>query len=591
MNIFNRLFNREKRASLDTEIVPEVDAPLLRALVGTTEITPETAMEIPAFSAAVDFIANTAAMLPVKLYHEIPGQRKTEEITDDRRLFLLNDEANSTMNAYDAKRAQIRDMLINGAGYLYINGGESLHYVKHCDISVTSNSDPIFRDFDIFVGGRRYYPFDFVILTRGSSDGVTGIGAVKEHKTLLSAMFNTMKYENMISRTGGNKKGFLQAEHKLSKEAFETMKRAWEELYANNGNNMMLLNDGVKYVPSASTSVEMQLNENKQTNSEQIASIFELSPEIINGMADTQQYISAVRTAVIPVVVAYQAALNKSLLRESEKGRYYFALDTTELLKGDTLSRYQAYAIGLKNGFMQIDEVRYLEDKEPLGFNYIKLGLQDVLLDPKTGAVYTPNTNQTALVGREPPARELTAAAECGIMESEETRVNWTKGEHGYFTGSKPGGGKGHDSSGKSSKTPVMHKGGGTASGSAENSGSGKNSAKKDLTNENKGDIMVSDRECFIHDDKINKFCLLPGAKHSMDFFEVGYTINDGEQLKRDITVNFDYKNAVDIVQLQNKEKFSIFMELGVNKKRRFRTVWEKTGENPVPRFITAHRE
>lgn len=437
MNIFNRLFNREKRASLDTEIVPEADAPLLRALVGTTEITPETAMEIPAFSAAVDFIANTAAMLPIKLYREIPEEHKTEEITDDRRLFLLNDEANSVMNAFDAKRAQICDMLVNGAGYLFINGGESLHYVKCGDISVTSNADPIFRDFDIFVGGHRYYPFDFVILTRGSSDGVTGIGAVKEHKTLLSAMYNMMKYENGISRTGGNKKGFLQSEHKLSNEAFEKMRRAWEELYANNGNNMMLLNDGVKYVPSASTSVEMQLNENKRTNSEQIAAIFGLSPEIISGTADTQQYMSAVRTAVIPVVEAYQAALNKSLLRESEKGRYYFTLDTTELLKGDTLSRYQAYALGLRNNFLQIDEVRYLEDKEPLGFNYIKLGLQDVLLDPKTNIVYTPNTNQTAQM------TALTSGAKCGIMESGETRGEWTKGEHGYFTGSKPGGGSG----------------------------------------------------------------------------------------------------------------------------------------------------
>lgn len=212
---------------------------------------------------------------------------------------------------------------------------------------------------------------------------------------------------------------------------------------------MMLLNDGVKYVPSASTSVEMQLNENKRTNSEQIAAIFGLSPEIISGTADTQTYMSAVRTAVIPVVEAYQAALNKSLLRESEKGRLYFTLDTTELLKGDTLSRYQAYAIGLKNNFLQIDEVRYLEDKEPIGFNYVKLGLQDVLLDPKTGTVYTPNTNQTALVGRKPPARELTTSADCGIMESDETRGkdNWVKGEHGYFKGSTPSGGG--NSSGK----------------------------------------------------------------------------------------------------------------------------------------------
>lgn len=401
MGIIKKIFGLETRAALDGgTVTPETDAALLRALVGTGEITPETALEIPAFSAAVDFISCTVAMLPVKLYRENTELHKTEEITDDRRLFLLNDEANQVMSALDAKRAQVRDMLINGAGYLYIDHREALYYVKHGDISVQSNCEPIFRDFDILVGAKRYYPFDFVILTRGSSDGVTGRGAVREHKTLLSAMYNALKYENVISRTGGNKKGFLQAEKTLSEKAFAQMKKAWEELYANNGNNMMLLNDGVKYVPSASTSVEMQLNENKRTNSEQIASIFGLSPEVISGKADTAQYMSAVRTAVLPVVEAYQAALNKSLLTEAEKGRYYFTLDTTELLKGDTLSRYQAYAVGLQNNFLQIDEVRYLEDMEPIGFNYVKLDLSDVLLDPKTNTVYTPNTNQTAQMGK-----------------------------------------------------------------------------------------------------------------------------------------------------------------------------------------------
>lgn len=413
MGIIKKLFGPETRAGLATRaglearaaldggtVTPETDAALLRALVGTGEITPETALEIPAFSAAVDFISSTVAMLPVKLYRENTEFHKTEEITDDRRLFLLNDEANRVMSALDAKRAQVRDMLINGAGYLYIDHREALYYVKYGDISVQSNCEPIFRDFDILVGAKRYYPFDFVILTRGSTDGVTGRGTVREHKTLLSAMYNALKYENVISRTGGNKKGFLQAEKTLSEKAFARMKKAWEELYANNGNNMMLLNDGVKYVPSASTSVEMQLNENKRTNSEQIASIFGLSPEVISGTADTAQYMSAVRTAVLPVVEAYQAALNKSLLTEAEKGRYYFTLDTTELLKGDTLSRYQAYAVGLQNNFLQIDEVRYLEDMEPIGFNYVKLDLSDVLLDPKTNTVYTPNTNQTAQMGK-----------------------------------------------------------------------------------------------------------------------------------------------------------------------------------------------
>ena len=401
MGFWQRLFGREERAEVNAETA-ETDgstqsAMLLSLLVGNEEINADTAQEIPAFTASVDFIADTIAALPVKLYREDTKSRTVEEITEDKRLVLLNDETGDLMGAFDAKRAQIRDMLIYGAGYMYIakNGAaaQSLHYVRSRDVYVQKNTDPIFKDADIRIQGRRFYPWDFIIVTRNSTDGVTGRGMVEEIKTLLSATYNTLKYENVISRTGGNKKGFLQSERKLDKNALDNLRRAWQDLYANNGNNMMVLNDGVKYVASASTSVEMQLNQNKVTNAAQIAQGFGLSIEVISGTANTEQYMSAVRRAVLPKIKEYEAALNRSLLLESEKRTMYFALDTTELMKGDVLSRYRAYAVGLQNNLLRLDEVRYKEDLEPLGFNYMKLGLQDVLLDPETGDIYTPNTN------------------------------------------------------------------------------------------------------------------------------------------------------------------------------------------------------
>lgn len=447
-----RLFGRKEKREL--EISPETSAELLRALIGSDEITAEKALEIPAFSAAVDFISETAAMLPVKLYREDKTAHTTEEITDDRRLFLLNDEADSTMGAADCRRAQIRDMLLFGSGFVFINRNQfgevsSLHYVKKSDVSVVSNGHPIFRDFNIYVGGRGYLPFNFIILARNSTDGVTGAGAVEEHKTLISAMYLALKYEQAISKTGGNKKGFLLSEKNLTRAAMDELKTAWHDIYANNEENMMILNNGIKYEPSASTSVEMQLNENKRTNSEQIAQIFKLSPNVLSGSCSTAEYMSAVRTAVLPVVEQVQAALNRSLLTEEEKGEFYFTLDTSELLKGDTLSRYQAYEIALRNNFLQLDEVRYLEDKQPLGFDFMRLGLNDVLYDAKTKTVYTPNMNAlTHLNGG------LTNGEFRDIMELRK-KTNWVKGKKGYFAGSVSNGAGGYTKMSKAERKRV----------------------------------------------------------------------------------------------------------------------------------------
>ena len=70
----------------------------------------------------------------------------------------------------------------------------------------------------------------------------------------------------------------------------------------------------------------------------------------------------------------------------------------------------------------------------------MKLGLDTVLLDPKTGQIYTPNTDKTSVMSA---ASGLTNDEVRAILESRGR--HYIKGEHGYFMGSysdgMPGGG------------------------------------------------------------------------------------------------------------------------------------------------------
>jgi SPP1 gp7 family putative phage head morphogenesis protein len=97
--------------------------------------------------------------------------------------------------------------------------------------------------------------------------------------------------------------------------------------------------------------------------------------------------------------------------------------------------------------------------------------------------------------------------------------------------------------------------------------------------------------EFTIHDDKINKFCLKQGSKHAEEFFNVGYEPSDGELLKHDILTQTTNERVDIKIEDTGAEKFSIFMELGKTKKKRFRTVWQKNTPSSKPRLITAHRE
>ncbi len=104
--------------------------------------------------------------------------------------------------------------------------------------------------------------------------------------------------------------------------------------------------------------------------------------------------------------------------------------------------------------------------------------------------------------------------------------------------------------------------------------------------------IELSNDRYVIAEPKISKFLLKPGAKHSAEFFSVGYSEQDGMRLNADIYQQFDEILKTDVRISENgTEDFSIFMNLGITEKKTFRTVWRRDPGSEKPRLITAHRE
>lgn len=411
MGFLKNLFKKSEYRAVE---MIEIDEHL-RQIMGLVTDT-QTALNIPAVSACVDFISSKIAELPIKLYRESDG--KTAEIINDIRLSLLNDSTGDLLDSYQMKKAFVRDYLLHGAGYIFPerNGNEfvSLRFIANENVTVTKNSDPIYKLARYQIGTRTFFDDEVMRICRNSKDGVTGIGIIQEHADILNAAYKQIVYERYLVERGGNKKGFIQVDDRVTQEVLDDLKEKWRTLYSSDNSNMMILNKGLKFVESSNTSVEMQLNESKDTNNELICEMFGLSSKVISGTASDEEYISAIKTAVMPIVSAIQTALNKSMLLWAEKSDHYFILDTKELLKGDILKRYQAYQIALHEGFLQVDEVRYEEDREPFNLNWIKLGLQDVLFDTKNHTIYTPNTNQTVKFGE----FSIDKQNESGIMET-----------------------------------------------------------------------------------------------------------------------------------------------------------------------------
>ena len=388
---------QEKRADVLESACRIADDALLQALIGRNVVTREMALQIPTVRACIDKIALLISSIPILLY-ERDENGKVDQVVGDRREFLLNDDTGDTMSATQFWRSMIEDYYVGRGGFAYINRDRnnilSLHHVDDRHVSFLENTDPIFKDFNIQVNAKSYRPDEFLRILRSTNDGIRNRTIMDDNPLLVSVVYASMVYEERLVKKGGNKRGFLEAERPLTDEQMRTLKTAFNRMYGNSQENVVVLNNGTKFKESSNTSVEMQMNENKVTNASEICKLFGFPVTVLTGRCTDRDWEMFVSTCTA-VMNDIECSLDRDLLLESEKGKKYFAFDTRELTRGNIKDRYAAYEIGLRNNFLQVDEVREREDMEPLGFEWIRLGLDSVLYNPKTKTIYTPNTNET----------------------------------------------------------------------------------------------------------------------------------------------------------------------------------------------------
>lgn len=379
--------------NVNSEDIVESDV-LLNALLGKAVVTKEKVLEIPTVQACINLIAGTISSLPINFY-EKGADGKVKEIRN-RRTFLLNNDTGDTLTATQFWRAMIEDYYLGKGGYAYINwqGMDviSIHYVNEECVSIQKNIDPIFKDYDILVQGVSYHPYQFFKILRKTKDGMVSRSIADDNPLIIGVSHSELIYEENLVRKGGNKRGFLKSPKKLTQAAIDALKSAFRRLYGSADENVVVLNDGIDFQEASNTSVEMQLNENKKANTTEICKLFGISDGMISGNPSDKDIDNFIRTCTM-VMNDIECSLDRDLLLESEKGLFYWAFDTKELTRGNIKERYEAYKIGLEKNFLQIDEVREKEDLEPIGFEWITLGLDQVLFNPRTGQIYTPNTN------------------------------------------------------------------------------------------------------------------------------------------------------------------------------------------------------
>lgn len=353
------------------------------------DINHDNAMQIEAVFACVRLLSETIASLPCILYERTSDKEKRRAV--DHPLYsLLHDTPNSAMTSYEFREVAQSHLELRGNFYAQIersNGGRPIalyplpadkvrventgwNVVYH--ISTTRGTVPV-RAEDIF--HLKFLP---------GTQGLVGLDPIAACRESLALTYAAREFGATFFGNGATFGGTLEHPGKISAEAQKRLTETLEKRHqgVDRAHKLAVLEEGMKYAQIGVPPENAQFLETRRFQVTDIARIFRVPPHMIGDLDRAtfsnveQQAIDFVVHSIRPRLVRWEQALNRALLSETERGRYYFEFLVDGLLRGDILARYQAYQIGINTGFLNRNEVRTIENLNPAD------GLDEYLVQP-----------------------------------------------------------------------------------------------------------------------------------------------------------------------------------------------------------------
>ncbi|PFZ64875.1 phage portal protein [Bacillus wiedmannii] len=390
MRLFSNIFAKEpaiEERSTQNEVSgfsSENNAFSLDSLFVTDEITEEKVLSIPTARSCVDLISSSIAQMPVYLYKE--DKKGNIEKVNDKRVNLLNHEANDYLNGYSLKKHMVKDYLLHGSSYVSIvelGDKTELHPLQASAVVVNKRVKYGYKTVgaDIMLSntehnsindmGRhqtKFKPHELMITLQNSYDGLTSDGVIKQGKQLFQQALAEMEYTQNLYENGALPLGLLKTNARLNEKQVGALRGAWQKLYGGvkNAAKTVVLQEGMTYEALSMNPNEIQMNETRRNTNTEICKLFNISESMVSTTAGIQQHVSIeqtntqyLKTTLSPIIASMEGSIDRALLLESEKEEgYFFRFDTSELVRATEKERIESVVIGVQGGLFTINEGR-----------------------------------------------------------------------------------------------------------------------------------------------------------------------------------------------------------------------------------------
>lgn len=382
-------------------------------------VTEAGSLSISAVYAAVRVLAESVSSLPLKLYRR--DGRNRAPAPDHPLYSVLQRQGNNLMTAMKAREVAMLHLLLWGNAFLEIqrNGrgdvvglwpihpGRVVVSVKIVDGQPTLSYDVQ----NTKKGSTPMGPED-ILLIAGLGTDYLGKSPIQLHREGLGIEISARRYGAKFFSNDARPGLVLEHPGVMGDEAFENFMTSWTAVHqgSNNAHRVAILEEGMKASVVGLPPDDAQFIETRKYGRSEVASIFRVPPHMIGDLERAtfsnieHQSIEFVVHSLRPWLVRIEQAITSQLLSEDEQGEYYVRHMVDGLLRGDTQSRYDAYTKARNWGWMSANDIRELEDQNPVDGGDVYL--QPLNMVPAGTDPFADDTGTSARAAL-PPARGI----------------------------------------------------------------------------------------------------------------------------------------------------------------------------------------
>jgi HK97 family phage portal protein len=329
------------------------------------------ALSIPAVWAAVRLRANIISSLPVLVMRDGPDGLPQQVASYSVPPVLSRPSATFDMVSWLHASQMSLDLRGNAYGKIVARDPRTflpsqIELVHPDDVQVRTRVD---GSVEYRMGGKIVDAADVWHETQNEQPGaVTGMSPIAAAARALGVNLSAADYGGEFYEDAMTASGVFSSEAPIDEVQAKIAKA--RIMAVQSGREPLVLGGNWTYRPLTVAPAEAMFLDVLRFGAADVARLFDVPGEMIEANTSGSSVTYANREQRSQDLLAFRlgpaiARRERALTRLTVRGQYV-KLNTAALLRGDLMTRYKSYQIGLQYGFLALDEVRALEDREPM---------------------------------------------------------------------------------------------------------------------------------------------------------------------------------------------------------------------------------